>query len=458
MKNILKSVLFIALSIGMFSSCVNSDFYPTPASILTTYEYTPTKTILEVKAANPTSVAKLYEGDDILEGYVTSNDKESNFYNTVSFQNIPTDNSQPIGFSISVNLKSFAKGFVPGRKSYIKLKGLYTAFVDGSLKIGALYNGSIGRISENEWQNYMFPSATLISENSFVKTVTLADAATESRLNTLIELDNVQFIDESLNRTYYDVDSGGGSTNHSITSTTGGTTRFFRVSNFSPFSKKPVATGSGKIRGVMTKYGADYQFLVRDENDVKLTQERVSIHSPLGGTDIQFNGAFTEPFTSYSVSATAFPKYVNDQTAGNRYWQLKQYPSGTGNKYIEMTSFGGGGVTAKSYFIVPVNFTTANTFTFKKEIRYSAGEVLKVFYVTGANYTANGPINLSSFVDITSSFSLAYPATGSSDNAFTTAGTYTIPATLTGNGFFVFQYSGTSTVTTTIQLDDITVN
>lgn len=461
MKNILKYVLFLAFIAGVFSSCVNSDYYPTPATILKTYEFTSTIRIQDVKAFNNSAAPKLYDADDVLEGYVSSNDKESNFYNSTSFQSVPTDGTQPMGFSVTANVRSFTKGFTPGRKAYIKLKGLYTAVIDGSLKIGSIYAGAIGRISENEWQNYMFPSALVLDENTFVKTVSLAQAADDTRLNTLIEIENIQFADASLNRTYYDIDSGGGATNHDLTSITGGTTQFFRVSSYAPFSKKQVASGSGRIRGVMTKYGTTYQFIVRDESDIKLTNPRASIHFALGGTDIQFNGTLNEPFTSYDITTTAFAKYVNDQTTGNRYWQIKQYPATTGNKYIEMSAYSGAGnpgVASKSYFFVPVNFTAANTFTFKKEIRYNLGPALKVYYVKSPDYTATGPINLSAFVDITSAFNISYPAINSSENSFNSPGTYAIPANVTGNGFFVFEYTGTSVITTTVQLDDIVVN
>jgi hypothetical protein len=122
-----------------------------------------------------------------------------------------------------------------------------------------------------------------------------------------------------------------------------------------------------------------------------------------------------------------------------------------------MTSFGGGGVTAKSFFMVPVDFTAANTFTFKKEARYNKGEVLKVFYVKSADYVP-GYLNPFVFVDITSSFTLTYPAIDASESSFTSSGTYNIPASLTGTGYFVFQYAGTPTLTTTMQIDDITIN
>ena len=88
----------------------------------------------------------------------------------------------------------------------------------------------------------------------------------------------------------------------------------------------------------------------------------------------------------------------------------------------------------------------------------NAGEALKVYYVTAANYTPLTPVNMSSLVNITSNFTISYPAIGSSETTFNSAGTYAIPAGLTGNGFFVFEYVGTTTVTTTVQLDDIEIN
>ena len=65
---------------------------------------------------------------------------------------------------------------------------------------------------------------------------------------------------------------------------------------------------------------------------------------------------------------------------------------------------------------------------------------------------------MSTFVNITPSFTISYPAIGSSENSFNSAGTYAIPAGLTGNGYFVFEYVGTTTVTTTVQIDDIVIN
>lgn len=458
-KIILKSGLLLSMTVALFSGCASDDHYTTPENTLTTYELTTTRTVASVNSA-ATGTPVQFTADDIIEAYVTSSDEKGTFYKSISFQTIPTDASTPIGFSVPVNLTSlYGKGFTPGRKVYIKLNGLYAAKVFGSLQIGSLYNGTIGRISEFDWVDHLFPSATIVPEDTFVRNFSLAAAYTDIVQNTLIELTNVEFADGSLNRTYYDVDSGGGATNHTLVASIGGVERIIRFSSFAPFTGKQVPSGSGNIRGVLTKFNSDYQFIVRYESDIKLTSPRFDSSPAVGGTAAVFDGTLFEPFTSYTATnQSVFPKYFNDPVVSSRLWQLKTF---SGNKYIEMSSFAGAsspGVPAKTLFLVPVDFTAANTFTFKKEIRFNAGEALNVYYVTAANYTAGTPLNMSSFVNITSSFNITYPALGASENAFNSAGTYSIPVSLTGNGYFVFEYVGTTTVTTTVQIDDIAIN
>ena len=445
MKKIISSVAILAL-VFSFTSCVEDDtnMDNTDTGIVT-YELTATKTVQQIVTFNNTSLPVAYTADDVIEAYVTSSDETGSFYNTICFQDIATNTSQAVGLSVSANFSSYAKGFTPGRKAYIKLKGLYTAVVDGSLKIGTLYNGSIGRISENEWQNYLFPSATKVSENNMARTVSLTTAATNANLNTLIEIDNVQFADGSLARTYFDVDSGGGATNHNIIDITGGTTRYFRVSKYALFAYQNVPSGRGKIRGVMTKYGADFQFVVRHQNDVKLTGARSYTHV----------GSLSENFESAAVNQKGFANYLNFATSGTKDWIVK---SVNGSKCIQMSAYGGAQESNKSYFIVPVDFTAANSLTFQVDADFfSTAFGLKVYRTT--NYVPGEKLSDATLYEISSSFT--FP-TGST-TAFTSAGTYTIPTTVQGNGYFVFEYTGSniagsSLQTTNCNIDTIVIN
>jgi hypothetical protein len=453
-KILLKASLLISLTLGV--SCINDDNYSVPQNTLTTYQLTTTKTVAQINAAANTTVT-LYTADDIIEAYVTSNDESGTFYKSISFQSIPTDNSAPIGFSVPVNQTSlFAKGFTPGRKVFIKLKGLYVAKVFGSMQIGSLFEGEIGRISEFEYQNHLFPSETVVPEASMLRTLTLAQAYTDLNQNTLVELNGVQFADESINRTYFDVDSGGGATNHKLSGAAGGTERIIRFSSFAAFTGNQVPTKSGKIRGVLTKYNSDFQFIVRYESDINLTETRFDVSPPVGGTAITFAPTFNENFESYSVtsSGATFSKYVNDPFIGSRLWDVKIFSN---NKYAQMSSFSSNAVN-KTYLAMPVTFTPGYKFSFKSKDGFNNGNVLKVYYST--NYTAGSNMSQATLVDITSSFTIASGTTSGYANNFTNSGDYVIPASLTGNGYFIFEYSGNgvgNVLTTTMQLDDIKV-
>lgn len=451
MKSIIvKSALFIAVVAGIVSGCEHSDDYRAPEATCVDPGLTANKTVKEViglRTADNTAPVE-YTADDIIEGYVTSSDEKGTFYKSVSLQTIPTDGTAPVGFSIALNItSSFGEGFKPGKKVYIKLKGLYTAKVDGSLSIGELYKSSptataeIGRISELTYKNYLFPSCDDVAEDSFVRTVTLAQAYTIANLNTLIEIDNVRFVDASVGRTYYDIDSGGGATNHSIVDNNGGASNIIRFSSFAPFTGKQVPAGVGKIRGVMTKFGTTYQFLVRYESDIKLGNTR----------PLEFLGSFTENFESYVSAQDNFPKYVNDPIVGNKSWNIKT----TATKYIEMSSFNSNEVN-RTFFVVPIDFTAANSITFQYKVDFlTTGHVpLKVYYKK--DYTIGG--SLSGLVNITSQFANLANQTSTS---FTSAGTYNIPADVTGNGFLIFEYTGTGIVprlTTNLGIDNIVVN
>lgn len=456
MKNIiLRSFVLKSICFGLLVGCANSDYYTAPESSLTTYELTPTTTVAAVDAgatANPT----VFTEDAIIEAYVTSSDEKGTFYKSISFQSIPADGAAPIGFSVPLNVTTlYAKGFTPGRKVYISLKGLYRAEVFGSLQIGALFEGGIGRISEFQWKNHLFPSATIVNENDFVRTLSLADAYNDDNQNTLVELENVQFSDSSIGRTYYDIDSGGGATNHLLVSAVGGDEQIIRFSSFCPFTGKQVPLASGKIRGVLTKYDTDFQFIVRYESDIKLTGERFDTTPALGGTAIQYLGTFSENFESYNASNRTFPKYINDAIVGSRYWETRTFG---GNKYIQLSSFGGTPEDNRTLFFVPVDMSTANKLSFKTKAGFANGNVLKVYYTT--DYIPGGNANNATLVDITSSITISPGSSSGYPTTFTSSGNYNIPAALTGNGFFVFEYigSGLTGLTTTMQIDDIVVN
>lgn len=462
MKNL---KLFLTLTvIGTLFSCVNNDDYLTPDLTNQCNDLTKTKEVIDVTSiANSTS--QKWTGDDIIEAYVTSSDEGGNFYKSISLVSLDGNT----GFSMPIDDYNLYTKYEPGRKVFVKMKDRYFSTSQSSTIVGSLFSNytpddltddAVGRMTPTEYKESVIRSCSKVDENDIVKSLTVGAAKNNQYLNMLIEFDNVQFTDASLGKMFYDpsVNSIGGATNHLITDEFGQTI-IVRISEFANFSANSIPSGSGKIRGVLTKYNSDFQFMIRTIYDVNLTNDRLDIdfYPPIVGNAIVYNSTLNEPFTSYTSSNQEnFPKYINDAAQGGRYWQRKTFG---GNTYIQMTSFGGGNTeTNKSLFIVPVDMTAANTLSFKTNDGYNNGACFKVFYTT--DYVPGNQISTATLVDITSNFTISSGNTNGYGASFTNSGVYNIPASITGNGYFVFQYlgNGASGPTTTMQLDDIVIN
>ncbi len=447
----------------LFTGCVNDTFKTPIQDVCVSPGLSKTKEVANIytMAINPVVKSPsvipntpIYTADDIIEGCVISSDEGGNFYKSMYFQSL--DGSK--GFNLSIDESNvYTKNFQPGKKVFLKLKGLAygnpTSFAMG-LTFGAppTEQYTVDRLSGSTYKKYLIPSCDLVSEEAIIHKITLAQANNDTFLNTLVEFDNVQFTDESSSGTYDTFRNDNYDSSTYITN--GSNSLIVRTSRYANFAGYKVPSGKGKIRGVLTKYNSSYQIILRTERDVNMPNPRVDYILPIGGTSIKYLSTFKETFESYAATTTGaiFPKYVNDAFFGSRYWDVKSFKS---NKYIQMSSFGSGG-TNKTYLVLPVAFTPGKKLSFKTKDGFYLGPVLKVYYST--NYIPSGDISKATLVDITSNFLISSGTLNGYPTNFINSGSYLIPANLTGNGFFLFEYSGTATVTTSIQIDDIIIN
>jgi hypothetical protein len=318
--NFLKSIFFVALSTALFTSCVNDDDYSIPN--LECNEPVITSTMKTVQAiynqASP--VAKLYEADDVIEAHVVSSDQGGNFYKIIYLNSMDGE----IGFSVAVNQVSTFTDYAVGRKVYVKLKGLYTQIRNNTLQIGALFNGNIGQIATTEYKKSVVRACEVVEESTLVNELTLADIK-DSNLGKLIEFVNVQFANDALGQNYYNGNNViGGETNHIITNAAG-KTLIFRTGSFAKYAGVSVSPNSGRIRGILTKFGSTYQFVARYASDIQLTEPRltgggggttnppIDPTQPTGPVDpptgtIFFSGGDFENFAAFTTAVgTQFP-------------------------------------------------------------------------------------------------------------------------------------------------------
>lgn len=324
MKNRFLSSFFL-LSILLFYSCNNE--IEVPKLECTQPDLAVTKPVEKVYEVSGTT-AKQYLYDDIIEAYVVSSDQEGNFFKSISFQTLAKDKVPAIGFSVPIDASNTYIDYRVGNKVYVKLKNKFTDLYYGGLRIGSLYvsnagDPTIGRISQNEYKNVLNASCKMIDESLLVKSVSIEEALDDSKLNTLIELNDVEFTEAAIGHHYFEeANNVGGSTNWNLRDKTGNQI-IFRTSSYASFASSPVPDGSGKVRGILTKFGSDYQMMVRSEKDIVMNGKR----------NVPF---FAEDFQTVKNNVNfVLPGWSNVVEKATKLWKSMVY---SGNGYAEFNT------------------------------------------------------------------------------------------------------------------------
>jgi hypothetical protein len=334
--------LFLATAIGLlFTSCVKEEF-SVPKLNCTQPDLTVNRSVNEVRA-NANAIVTQYTFDDVIEAYVVSSDASGNFFKSISFQTLATAETPAIGFSVPVDVSNLYIDYRIGNKVYLKLKEQYTDISFGNLRIGSIYvnaynEGSVGRLSQNEYKKVLYASCTNVSEEVLVNPLSIAELLQDIHLNTLVELSDVQFTEAAIGRHYYEETNDiGSATNWNLMDALGNQV-IFRTSSFSDFASNLVPNGSGKVRGILTKYGSDYQLVARSEKDVMMTKTRT----------IPF---FSEDFeTVVDKTNLSLPGWANLVQKGSIFWKGTVY---SGNGYAEFNTTGTKAVSNIAWLISP---------------------------------------------------------------------------------------------------------
>jgi hypothetical protein len=324
MKNIFLNSFF-GISLFIITSC--STEVEMPKLVCTQPDFTVNKTVEKVYELS-NNTAKQYLYDDIIEAYVVSSDEGGNFFKTISLQTIAAAKTPAIGFSVPIDASNTYIDYRVGNKVYVKLKNQFTDLYYGGLRIGSLYvsnagDPTIGRISQNDYKNVLNASCTIIDENTLVESLSIEEALKDYKLNTLIELNNVEFTEAALGRHYFEESNNvGGSTNWNLRDKTGNQI-IFRTSSYAKFADHFVPEGSGKVRGILTKFGTDYQLMVRYESDIDMNGKR----------NVPF---FAEDFQSVKNNVNfVLPGWSNIVEKATKLWKSMVY---SGNGYAEFNT------------------------------------------------------------------------------------------------------------------------
>ncbi|AFR35688.1 DUF5689 domain-containing protein [Riemerella anatipestifer] len=455
----------IALSFGALTSCVHDDKFDTPAIQCSNQFSEPTTTIKDFKTLAPTPVNfvsnyTIPNGETdapvIFEGYVISSDEGGNFYKQLTIQ----DNTEnpTAGIQVAINKTFLYTDYPVGSRVRVRANGLSVGLDREVVKLG--YVNPTGQIPEGNMRDFI--TGVCGGNTMDIKAITprvvnsIAEATKDEYINTLVTIKGVQFSEADGKITYADA------VNRQTVDRTlvdrEDNTAVVRNSGFARFAGKTLPTESGDITVVVNKYvsgrNVTWQLYIRDLNDVKFEQERfVSSKNVLGGNAPEYNKTMTEAFDNVSTVTNfkriADPKYINYSVFGNRFWEQKTF---SGNNYIQISAFRAN-ADVSTYFIVPAEFTGSSKLSFQTKDGYYTGDALKVYYTT--KYTPGGVVNKTDLIDITSKFTLSKGNTNGYAADWVDSGEFTIPTT--GKGYIFFEYVGNTTVTTTVQIDNITL-
>jgi hypothetical protein len=390
-----------------------------------------------------TSVATLFDNLNnpqnpefgIVEGYVVSSDLGGNFFKSISVLSL--DGTRGFNVPIDARNESLVRRYEPGRRVTVELKGLYYAIDNGALSIGDVFeNNRVGRISNETYAKIVKRNCEVKDEEELVvKNLSITQAKNDIHLHKLIEFDNVQFTDNFVGKTYFDATNTIGSATNNLIADANGNSVIVRVSQFTNFGNSIIPNNSGKVRGVMTKFGSDYQFMVRTLADVKLTNNRIV---PI----------FDEKF----ANTASFNNWVKVNVTGAQDWVLET-AFGNPAPCARMNGFASGSVVNEDWLISPsinLNNLTQATLTFQTASRFS-GPLLEVLVST--NYTTGAPTT-ATWTPLTG-FTLD---TNTGSFIWTNSGPINLAPFLNNSNFRIaFKYTSTSSAATNWQVDNVTI-
>lgn len=398
-----------------------------------------------------------FENETIVEGYVVTSDSTGNLFKTLSIQNSLTNPTK--GLQVEMDRSNLYSYFPKGSKIKVNLKGLHVGYDRGMLKIGDLFEGDsrVGRMAEAKIDNHVKRTCDAKKFATPVEFNNIQEMLNNGVFNTLATIHNIQFDDSVIGENYAIPDE----TINRLMIDNEGNTVELRNSGFASFANDPLPEGSGSITVLISGFDAnnngtvspnEYQLYISSLEDINFDQPRFGDD---GGdpdpTEVEYLDCLNEGFEAYGVDNENFPNYENLPVTGGRKWRITEFQ---GNKYIQVSAYNAGG-TVVSYFVVPVDFSNADSFSFKTKDGFYNGDPLKIYYST--DYVPGGNINEATLSNITSSFNISSGHEDGYGDNYVDSGSYDL-SSLSGEGVIIFAYEGSgSGILTTMQIDDIRI-
>jgi hypothetical protein len=401
----LKLLMFVAF-ISISVSCVEDGDFDTPNVSVTEPAVTGTETTFSaVVAAYNQAVSNgdafvTFDQDLYITGYVISSDRAGNFFEELIIQN-KTDDSDPssdprLGLKIELNISSLFQTYQTGRKVYVKLNGLSAGMSNGVMVLGK--GSDLDQIQPFEFQDFILRSnevATITPKVSAIGALTAAD------INTLIQLDNMQFYRDQLALTYAGEASDQFDGFRTLESCDDNATILLQTSTFSDFKSIQVSQNKGTVQGIFSRdFGDDFNvFIINSLSDLNFSATERCDPPELDcgvaaaeGTNTLFEDDFETQAAFSPIAGNGWTNFIQEGTEG---WEA--YTSGGANASLGISarvgSFRSGDASTVAWLISPaIDFDaqTGETLTFQTSNSFADGSNMDVLFSTDWDGTTAG--------------------------------------------------------------------
>ena len=318
----------------MLFSCVKDKEFDAPDLECSDTEFT-FISISELKNIYNGETIQIQE-DLVVKAYVISSDKEGNFFNTVYFQDEPSNPSD--GMQIELELRDAHLFFNVGQQIVIKLKGLYLGKSNDVYKIGGVFtsfgNRSVGRLPKNVVFDHVFVSC---KENIGIEPTSIAiSAINEAMLNTLVVVTDVEIKQEELGETFAIKQE---ETLRTLVDC-GDNELVIVNSGYADFQAEILPDKMGTATGILTQDNNQYQLILRSVEDLLFNQERCEdlvdeftsssifiseIADPNNNAGARFVEIYNASEESLSLKGWVLERYTNDNSEVSSSIDLSEY-------------------------------------------------------------------------------------------------------------------------------------
>ena len=413
-KTIFHNLAALLLASGLIGISCNKVFDEPPGFV--DPNLTATTTVSALTALLPGADGSvLITTDGIIKAQVVANDQSGNFYKQIIVQD------ETAGIAINIDGYSLYTSYPVGRFVYIQTQGLLLAKESG---VWGLYSkpavgGGYAPILNIDKDKFVIKGA--LADAPAAKVVT-PGGLNPSLINTLIQLDNMEFLSTDTASTYSDFQLKS-NINFVLNDCSSGKITL-RTSGYANFAALSVPNGNGSITGIYSVYKTTFsttnQLYIRDTTDVQMNGARCTGSGGGGGA----------------------VKYKGGTFSSNNFAKISAYKSGVS--------------TVKTWLVTPViNLTGVSSpvLTFNTVDGYDDGATLTAYIST--NYAGSATPWTSTWTPLAATISSGH-SSGYAPS-FTGSGNLSLSA-YAGNVYVAFVYEGSDpSNTTTFEVDDVKV-